>query len=118
MQGKGGKDRETLFPESIRQDLHRHLQWGLKLYLEDRKNNVPGVYLPYALQRKYPKAKADLGIIASERISTSIIVITDSHSMAHPGATLYFKDASLLIDFAKIEKQPLICENLRVSNIP
>jgi len=56
VQGKGGKDREGLLPELIRKDLHRHLQWVWKVYLEDRKNDVPGVYLPYALQRKYPNA--------------------------------------------------------------
>ncbi len=56
VQGKGVKDREGLLPELIRQDLHRHLQWVWKVYLEDRKNDVPGVYLPYALQRKYPNA--------------------------------------------------------------
>ena len=59
IQGKGGKDRETLLPELIRQALHQHLQWVWKTYLEDRKNNVPGVYLPYALQRKYPNAGCD-----------------------------------------------------------
>ena len=56
VQGKGGKDRETLLPESIRRDLHGHLQWAWKLFLEDRKKDVPGVYLPYALQRKFPNA--------------------------------------------------------------
>jgi integrase len=59
IQGKGGKDRETPLPESIRNDLHHHLQWVWKIYLEDRKNDVPGVYLPYALQRKYPNAGRD-----------------------------------------------------------
>ena len=46
-------------PKSIKNDLHHHLQWVWKIYLEDRKNDVPGVYLPYALQRKYPNAGRD-----------------------------------------------------------
>ena len=54
--GKGGKDRETLLPVSIREDLHRHLQVVWDIFLQDRKNEVPGVYLPYALERKYPNA--------------------------------------------------------------
>jgi len=54
--GKGGKDRETLLPGAIREDLHRHLQWVWSLYLQDRENDIPGVYLPYALERKYPNA--------------------------------------------------------------
>ena len=54
--GKGGKDRETLLPESVRADLHRHLQRVWDIYLQDRKNEIPGVYLLYALERKYPNA--------------------------------------------------------------
>lgn len=56
VQGKGGKDREAPLPDSIRHDLHRHLQKVWKIYLDDRENDVPGVYLPYALQRKFPNA--------------------------------------------------------------
>jgi integrase len=36
VQGKAGKARETRLPESIRQELHNHLQWAWKLYLKDR----------------------------------------------------------------------------------
>ena len=54
--GKGGKDRRTLFPESLREPLTNHIE-RLKIRFEkDRADGVAGVYLPEALSRKYPKA--------------------------------------------------------------
>jgi len=53
---KGNKDRLTMLPQSIMDPLKEHLV-GIKApYMQDQKNNVAGVYLPYALARKYPKA--------------------------------------------------------------
>lgn len=57
--GKGGKDRETLFPESIFDDMRAHLETVHELYEEDRKANVEGVHLPGALDRKYPNASKE-----------------------------------------------------------
>lgn len=54
--GKGDKDRRTVFPESIRHDLVRHLEEVRIVYDHDRTQNAPGVYLPMALERKYPNA--------------------------------------------------------------
>ncbi|MEW6078855.1 MAG: integron integrase [Thermodesulfobacteriota bacterium] len=54
--GKGGKDRETLLPEFIKEELKRHLENIRPLYDLDRKNNTPGVEMPSALDRKYPNA--------------------------------------------------------------
>lgn len=54
--GKGDKDRETILPESLNEDLKKHLTAIRKLYDEDRKNEVAGVHLPGALSRKYPNA--------------------------------------------------------------
>ena len=54
--GKGDKDRQTLFPESLREDLRRHLESVRSIYDKDRKNGEAGVSLPYALQTKYPSA--------------------------------------------------------------
>jgi integron integrase len=54
--GKGDKDRITILPESIKPALVAHIKLLWALYLKDRKMNVPGVELPYALERKYPKA--------------------------------------------------------------
>jgi integron integrase len=54
--GKGDRDRQTLLPESLKDGLQRHLQMVRELYEEDRRNEVEGVWLPNALERKYPNA--------------------------------------------------------------
>lgn len=54
--GKGDKDRETLLPEKLIEDLNSHISKIWWLFEQDRENNVPGVYLPHALERKYPNA--------------------------------------------------------------
>ncbi len=54
--GKGGKDRVTVLPESLVDRLRAHRERLRKLHAADRRNNVPGVWLPEGLERKYPKA--------------------------------------------------------------
>jgi len=54
--GKGGKERVTLFPKSVHEPLHLHLQKVKKLYDSDIANGYGEVFLPNALARKYPSA--------------------------------------------------------------
>ena len=54
--GKGFKDRVTLLPESLKSELRRHLERVRLLHEQDLAAGVAGVYLPYALERKYPQA--------------------------------------------------------------
>ncbi len=54
--GKGDKDRETLMPKQIKEDLGDQVRKAWALHAQDQENNVPGVYLPHALERKYPNA--------------------------------------------------------------
>ncbi|MBU5636552.1 integron integrase [Geomonas sp. Red69] len=54
--GKGDKDRTTLLPDVLKDDLAAHLTRIRKVYDQDRSQNVPGVYLPNALERKYLNA--------------------------------------------------------------
>jgi integron integrase len=54
--GKGGKDRETIFPESIQSHVKEHIESIRVFYDRDLKKNVSGVELPGALERKYPNA--------------------------------------------------------------
>jgi integron integrase len=54
--GKGKKDRETVFPEKLKLDLQEHLEKVRAIHEKDRKNDLPGVQLPHALERKYPNA--------------------------------------------------------------
>jgi len=54
--GKGDKDRQTVLPESLKDDLREHLHEVRALYEKDREDHIAGVYLPNALDRKYPNA--------------------------------------------------------------
>ena len=55
-QGKGGKDRVTMLPASLIQPLRAHLEVVRGVYDDDRRRGVPGVELPFAMERKNPSA--------------------------------------------------------------
>ena len=57
--GKGGKDRVTMLPESLRGALQAHLHRVRELYDADRAAGVAGVWLPKALAVKYPQAQVE-----------------------------------------------------------
>ena len=70
--GKGGKDRVTMLPSSLVDSLRAHLVMTRELYSHDRAAGVPGVYLPHALERKYPSASREWAwqyVFASDRLS-------------------------------------------------
>lgn len=58
--GKGGKDRVTVLPDSLASNLSAHLKHVRALHAQDRAAGLPGVYLPDALERKYPNAGKEL----------------------------------------------------------
>lgn len=55
-EGKGAKDRVVMLPASLEGPLRLHLAAVHALWREDRAAGVPGVHLPHALARKYPRA--------------------------------------------------------------
>ena len=57
--GKGGKDRTTVFPQSIQAELRQHLERVRHLHDEDLANGFGEVYLPTALEKKYPSASKE-----------------------------------------------------------
>jgi integron integrase len=59
--GKGGKDRSTLFPEPLHAPLRRHLEEVRALFEQDMAHGAAGVYLPNALERKFPTAGKSWG---------------------------------------------------------
>lgn len=59
--GKGQKDRITILPDNLVTPLQVHLKEVRCLHSADRRANLAGVYLPYALERKYPSAGKELG---------------------------------------------------------
>lgn len=54
--GKGDKDRVTVLPESLIPALQTQVARLRELWQSDRAADVPGVWLPEGLDRKYPKA--------------------------------------------------------------
>jgi integron integrase len=54
--GKGDKDRVTVLPEKVVPVLQSYLARLREQWEADRKANVPGVWLPEGLAKKYPKA--------------------------------------------------------------
>jgi integron integrase len=54
--GKGSKDRVTMLPETSISQLKTHLSKVKILHQQDLNAGFGEVYLPFALQRKYPRA--------------------------------------------------------------
>ena len=59
--GKGKKDRRTVLPQIIKDALTRHLQKVKALHENDLSEGYGEVYLPFALERKYPSANREWG---------------------------------------------------------
>ncbi|WP_019139446.1 integron integrase [Noviherbaspirillum massiliense] len=55
-EGKGGKDRAVMLPEVLKPALKEQLAYARAVWEADRQANFPGVYLPHALEVKYPRA--------------------------------------------------------------
>jgi integron integrase len=71
--GKGNKDRSTLLAEAGRDELRTHLRSSESLYRTDRAAGLAGVWLPDALDRKYPNAGREQGwfwVFPSRTLST------------------------------------------------
>ena len=70
--GKGEKDRITIFPNAVRDPLYHHLEQAQRLHQQDLANGYGAVYLPEALARKYPGAQREWGwqwVFPSPRLS-------------------------------------------------
>ncbi|HEY7758082.1 MAG TPA: integron integrase [Burkholderiales bacterium] len=57
--GKGAKDRVTMLPDTLVEPLQRQLERVRDLHAEDLLAGFGSVYLPYALDRKYPNASKE-----------------------------------------------------------
>ncbi len=59
--GKGGKDRVTILPDSVVKPLKEHIEKVKKIHEKDIQDGFDSVYMPYALERKYPNAGKEIG---------------------------------------------------------
>jgi integron integrase len=72
-EGKGFKDRVTMLPGSLAVPLQEQLARVRQLHGRDLAAGFGEVYLPFALERKYPRAARDWGwqyVFPSARLST------------------------------------------------
>ncbi len=113
--GKGDKDRNTILPDSLGDSLHRQLRYAKARHDNDLVCGYGQVYLPYALERKYPNANREWGwqyIFPSYKLSrdprTGII---RRHHLDESGLQKAVKKAAKA---AKIHK-PVSCHTFRHS---
>jgi integron integrase len=72
-QGKGAKDRRTMFPAALVADMRTHLRIVRLVFDADRARGVAGVELPDAYGVKYPGAAVEWGwhwVFPQDRLST------------------------------------------------
>ena len=55
-QGKGDKDRVTVLPNGLKEELARQIERARKIWRGDREAGLAGVYIPGALARKFRRA--------------------------------------------------------------
>ncbi|MSQ59882.1 MAG: integron integrase [Betaproteobacteria bacterium] len=71
-EGKGAKDRVTMLPASVREPLLVQLDVARAIHRRDLGEGFGEVYLPFALERKYPNAAREWAwqyVFPSERLS-------------------------------------------------
>lgn len=59
--GKGGKDRVTMLPETLAISLREQMVRRRAIFEDDLLQGKASVYLPFALERKYPNAPQEWG---------------------------------------------------------
>ena len=70
--GKGMRDRVTMLPDSLSQPLQLHLRSVRRVHEDDLDHGYGAVYLPFALERKYPNAHREWGwqyVFPADRLS-------------------------------------------------
>jgi integron integrase len=87
--GKGDRDRRTVLPERLKDDLIRHIAEVRSLYDRDRAQNLSGVYLPGALEKEYPNAGKEWAwfwLFPSKSLSVDPRTLTVRRHHIHPAS--------------------------------
>jgi len=113
--GKGNKDRVVMVPESMIPLLKNHLSRLEVLFRSDREADIAGVWLPGALEVKYPTAGKDWGwqwLFPSKGLATDPRTgVRRRHHVHDNTLHMAVKQAAAL---ARISK-PVSCHTLRHS---
>ncbi|MEW6410442.1 MAG: integron integrase [Nitrospirota bacterium] len=103
--GKGDKDRRTVLPEILKDELIHHISSVRELYEQDRRDKANGVYMPGALEKKYPNAGKEWGWFwlfpsKTDSIDPRTRIVRRHHT--HPAALQRaFKNAVIKAGIAK-----------------
>jgi len=103
--GKGQKDRVTMLPASLAPALQGHLERVRELHRTDLAEGFGRVWLPNALERKYPQAPAEWGwqwVFPAERISSDPRTgAKRRHHVHEKNLQNAVKTATRIVDLAK-----------------
>jgi site-specific recombinase XerD len=58
--GKGDKDRVTCLPVALRDEVTRQIERSSALHAQDCAGNLPAIFVPPEVERKYPRAGLEL----------------------------------------------------------
>ncbi len=114
-EGKGDKDRVVMLPTALRDPLRTHLARVRVLWESDRANGLPGVWMPDALDRKYPEAGKEWGwmwVFPAKRLAVDPRTGIQRRHHAHETAVQRAVKSAARV--AGIEK-PVACHTLRHS---
>jgi integron integrase len=103
--GKGDKDRRTVLPDRLKDDLIKHIESVHLLHKKDCEQGLNGVYLPGALEKKYPNAGKEWGwfwLFPSHSLSIDPRTLVVRRHHMHPASLQRaFKDAVQQVGIAK-----------------
>lgn len=114
-QGKGGKDRRTILPASVKDALRVHVEQVRRVHRRDLGRGLGAVYLPEALQRKYPNAAREFGwqyLFPAARLWRD--PVTGATGRHHIDESVMQKAMKAAVRAAEIDK-PAGCHTLRHS---
>lgn len=101
--GKGDKDRVTMLPDMLIQPLRKQLEYSKTLFDLDREEKAPGVYMPFALDRKYPNAGSEWPWFwvfpALNRSTDPVTGIVRRHHLYEKTLQRHIKQASRNLNF-------------------
>lgn len=104
--GKGKKDRPLPLPDACREELQKQIEFVKQLHLKDRRENVNGVEVPYALERKEPNAGKSFAwqwVFPSLRISTDPRTLIIRRHHVHP--SVFAKHVKKAVERVGINKK-------------
>jgi len=103
--GKGQKDRVTMLPEALIVPLQEHLVRVRRLHEEDLSKGYGSVFLPFALERKYPHADKEWiwqYVFPSDRLSADPrTLIVRRHHLDESGLQKAVRAAARLAGISK-----------------